>query len=206
MAFFPHNTRKIFSHIIENTTNACFYTIFVYYCGLLNKTCSCSGDPEKTQKAARRLPERTGPEPAVCAHVFPRDGLPTSEDHAVAEFVRAPSVRSAAHATGDRRQPGRHAAAQDAHLHGPVQISRRRCVQACDPAPGRQPPAVGATAAPSVVFVEIRRERVALETTTRYVVAKFLANCLQIFSITATLRILKSSTIYGSGAMSIYTT
>lgn len=121
---------------------------------------SYAGDTEKTQETAR-VPELTGPEPAVRAHVLPRDGVPASEDHAVAQLVRAPSPSVRATGRAARRQPGRGAAAPDAHLHGPVQISGRRRVPAAAgtaTAPGRQSTAaavaaiVRTTAAP-VVFV-----------------------------------------------------
>jgi len=141
-----------------------------------------AGDSEETQETAGRVPERARPEPAVRAHVLPGDGAATPEDHAVADVVRAPSVRAGARAAvdGDGRQP-EHAVAQDGHLHGPVQISGRRRVQAAAgaAAAGRQSSAAVATAAAAhaaaaavVVVRQVRRERIAVETFARYVAVR----------------------------------
>lgn len=129
-----------------------------------------AGHAEETQETAGWVPELARSESAFRAHVHPRDGVPAPEDHAVAELVRgAPSVRSrsraaatAPAAAGRGRRPD-HAAVQDAHLHGPVQISGRRRVQATNPGSGRE-----SSSAVAVVVVRISRERILLETVTRY--------------------------------------
>lgn len=146
----------------------------------------CAGDSEETKETAR-VPELPSPESTVRAHVLPRDGVQTPEDHAVTQLVRAPSVRVRTTTTADpatdrgRRWP-RHATAQDTHLHGSVQISRFRRVQTAtaDAAPTAaatatavrqrlQSTATIRTTNAVVIVRRFPRERVTLETIVRYV-------------------------------------